>query len=79
LLAVAYECTPATPGKADPLAILCQELDACNKQFDVLMKQNASLLTARSKGDGGSGNGGSSKEDKQCHKLKNFAPTAENW
>jgi hypothetical protein len=83
LLTTAHECTHATPGNADTLATVYQELDMHNKQFDVLMKQNASLLMALSimgarnthKGDGSSGNGGSSKNGKQHCKNKAKCPS----
>jgi hypothetical protein len=36
-----------------------KELDAQRKQFDLIMKQNSSLLAAMAKGNGGGGGGGS--------------------
>jgi hypothetical protein len=55
---VAKERTP-TPDKPDPAALLCMELDAQRKQFDLIMKQNSALLAAMAKGNGGGGGGGS--------------------
>ncbi len=42
---VAKECT-STPDKPDPAALLCMELDAQFKQFDLIMKHNSALLVA---------------------------------
>ena len=59
---VAKEQAPAAV--TDPTTPLCTELKAqCNKQFDLIMKQNADLLTAMAKngiigGGGGGGSGG---------------------
>ena len=60
---VAKEQAPAAV--TDPTAPLCAELEAQRKQFDLIMKQNANLLTAMAKngvsggGGGGGGSGGS--------------------
>ena len=49
----------APPTVTDPMAPLCAELEAQRKQFDLIMKQNADLLTATKNGlSGGSGGGG---------------------
>ena len=40
---VAKERAP-TPDKPDPVDLLCTELDAQRKQFDLIMKQNSALL-----------------------------------
>jgi uncharacterized membrane protein YgcG len=53
---VAKECAP-TPNKSDPADLPCMELDAQHKQFDLIMKQNSSLLAAKAKGNGGSNHG----------------------
>ncbi len=57
---VAKERAPATV--TDPTASLRAELEAQRKQFNLIMKQNADLLTAMAKnrvsGGGGSGGGG---------------------
>ena len=42
----------------NPAALLCAELQAQRKQFDLIMKQNADLLTAMAKNRGGGGGGG---------------------
>jgi hypothetical protein len=58
---VAKEHAP-TPNKPDPVELLCMELDAQCKQFDLIMKQNSALLVAMAKensGNGGGGGGGS--------------------
>ncbi len=52
-----------TPDKPDPADLLRAELDAQCKQFDLIMKQNSTLLAAMAKGNGGGGsdsNGSSS-------------------
>jgi uncharacterized membrane protein YgcG len=54
---VAKERTP-TPDKLDPAALLCTELDAQCKQFNLIMKQNSIPLAAMAKGNGGGGGGG---------------------
>jgi hypothetical protein len=54
---VAKEHTP-TLDKQDLAALLHTELDTQRKQFDLIMKQNSTLLTAMAKVDGGGGNGG---------------------
>ena len=60
---VAKEQAPAAV--TEPTAPLCTELEAQRKQFNLIMKQNADLLTALAKsgvsggggGDGGKGSG----------------------
>ncbi len=54
---VAKERAP-TPDKPDPAALLCTELDAQCKQFDLIMKQNSTFLVAMAKDNGGGGSGG---------------------
>jgi uncharacterized membrane protein YgcG len=54
---VAKEHAP-TPDKPDPADLLCMELKAQRKQFDLIMKQNSTLLAAMAKGNGGGGGGG---------------------
>jgi hypothetical protein len=51
------ECDP-TPDKPDPADLLRMELDAQCKQFDLIMKQNSTLLAATAKGNGGGSGGG---------------------
>jgi hypothetical protein len=53
---VAKERAP-TPDKPDPAYLLHMELDAQCKQFDLIMKQNSTLLAAMAKGNGGGGGG----------------------
>ncbi len=54
----AKERTP-TPDKPNPAALLHMELDTQHKQFDLVMKQNSTILAALAKGNGGEGGGGS--------------------
>jgi hypothetical protein len=57
---IAKERTP-TLDKPDPADLLCTELNAQCKQFDLIMKQSSALLIAMAKGNsGGSGGGGDS-------------------
>ncbi len=46
-----------TPDKPDLADLLCMELDAKRKQFDLIMKQNCALLAATAKGNGSGGGG----------------------
>jgi hypothetical protein len=55
---VAKEQAPI-PDKPDPLDLLCMELDAQCKRFDLIMKQNSTLLAAMAKENGGGGGDGS--------------------
>ncbi len=60
---IAKECAP-TLDKPDPADLLCTELDAQRKQFNLIIKQNSALLGAMAKGNSGgdcssgSGSGG---------------------
>ncbi len=54
----AKERTP-TLDKPDPADLLCTELNAQCKQFDLIMKENSALLVAMAKGNGGGGGSGS--------------------
>ena len=49
-LVIACKRIHVTPENVDPLTVLCQELNARNKQFDTLI--DTTLLTALFKGDG---------------------------
>ena len=49
---------PNTPIAPDPMAMLCAELDAQQKQFKLIMKQNSDLLTNMAQNGGGSDSGG---------------------
>ncbi len=49
---------PNTPIAPDPMAMLCAELDAQQKQFELIMKQNLDLLTNMAQNGGGNGSGG---------------------
>ncbi len=55
---VAKESAP-TPDKPDPADLLCTELDAQCKHFELIMKQNSGLLVAMAKRNGRGGGGGS--------------------
>jgi hypothetical protein len=62
LLAAACEYVtkvPNTPIAPDPMAMLCAELDAQQKQFELIMKQNLDLLTNMARNGGGNRYGGS--------------------
>jgi hypothetical protein len=61
LLAVAREYVtkvPNTPIAPDLMAMLRPELDAQQKQFELIMKQNLDLLTNMAQNGGGNGGGG---------------------
>jgi hypothetical protein len=49
---------PNTPIAPDPMAMLRAELDAQQKQFELIMKQNLDLLTNVAQNGGGNGDGG---------------------
>jgi hypothetical protein len=51
------ECAP-TLDKPDPANLLRIELDAQQKQFELVMQQNSALLEAMANGNGGGGGGG---------------------
>jgi hypothetical protein len=60
LLAAAREYVtkvPNTPIAPDPMAILCAELNAQQKQFELIMKQNLDLLTNMTRNSAGNGDG----------------------
>ncbi len=62
LLAVACKYVtkvPNTPIAPDPMAMLHAELNAQQKQFELIMKQNLDLLTNMAQNGGGNGSGGS--------------------
>ncbi len=55
---------PNTPIAPDPMAMLRTELDAQQKQFEIIMKQNLDLLTNMAQNGGGSGGGGGGGDNK---------------
>ena len=73
-LAAARKYVPKEQAPAavtEPTAPLCTELEAQRKQFNLIMKQNADLLTAMAKsgisgGGGGDGSGGDSGKGGDC-------------
>jgi hypothetical protein len=80
-----------TPDKPDPAYLLCTELEAQHKQFDLIMKQNSNLLVDMAKGNGsgggdgggggsGGGSGGSGGNKRHDQGTKGLcAQTATSW
>jgi hypothetical protein len=91
---VAKERAP-TPNKPDPADLLCTDLEAQRKQFNLIMKQNSALLAAVVKGNGsggggggggsggggsgGSGSGGGRGNKRRDQGTKAMCPTATSW
>ena len=66
---------PAPAAATNPMALLGAELEAQHKQFDLIMKQNADLLTAMAK-NGGSDGGGSGGSGGRGSGRQKHSPTA---
>jgi hypothetical protein len=84
---VAKECTPALD-KLDPAKLLRIELDAQQKQFELIMQQSSALLAAMAKGNGSGGGGGGGGQGGNVEAAeinavikapRQFAQTATNW